>query len=264
MIIRNNTIVSNDGYGIKSSSPDNVNISNCILWNNSAGPLNNCNASDSWYGDPLFVDEEAGDYHLTWDSGCVDAGGNSSSIPIDENDIDGNPRVAGGIVDIGGDEDYPHCDKDDYDEWNNEDIGRPNCWFTWFQCKGDADCATEGALKWRVSANDLNLIIANWKKKIGDSGLNLCADIDHKPEGALKWRVSANDLNIVIANWKKKDGQLQPHCLECQSYKMNQGKTLTLEEMLEWLEKVWLDEEVQKLIDEDMLLKFIESLKEEL
>jgi len=33
--------------------------------------------------------------------------------------------------------------------------------------------------------------------------------------------------------------------------------------MMEWLEKVWFDEEARKLIDEDVWLKFMESLKEE-
>jgi hypothetical protein len=34
--------------------------------------------------------------------------------------------------------------------------------------------------------------------------------------------------------------------------------------LIKWLEQVWLEEETQKLIDEDLWLKFIESLKEEL
>jgi hypothetical protein len=105
-----------------------------------------------------------------------------------------------------------------YDDWLA--LGKPNCWCgiygtpQWpYQCDGDADNATEGALKFRVSANDLNLVIANWKKKITDPTLNPCADIDHKSEGALKFRVSANDLNIIIANWKKKDAQLPANCV---------------------------------------------------
>jgi len=105
-------------------------------------------------------------------------------------------------------------------------LGKPNCWcgIYWaqdpdplkkwrYQCDGDADGLTEGAAKLRVSLNDLNLIIANWKKKITDPTLNPCADIDHKYEGAAKLRVSLNDLNIIIANWKKKDGQLPANCV---------------------------------------------------
>ena len=113
-----------------------------------------------------------------------------------------------------------------YDDWLA--LGKPNCWcgIYWaqdpdplkkwrYQCDGDADGLTEGAAKLRVSLNDLNLIIGNWKKKITDLTLNPCADIDHKYEGAAKLRVSLNDLNIIIANWKKKDtgtGALPGNC----------------------------------------------------
>jgi len=106
--------------------------------------------------------------------------------------------------------------------------GKPDCWcnsaaFTCggtpsqlgdYQCDGDADGKTEGAItKYRCGLNDLNIIIANWKKKMGNPTLNPCADIDHKPEGLItKYRVSLNDLNRVITCWKKKDPQLPGDC----------------------------------------------------
>jgi hypothetical protein len=107
-----------------------------------------------------------------------------------------------------------------YADWVT--MGKPACWCSktstppgsGYQCDGDADGKTEGAAtKWRVSGNDLNLVIANWKKKITDPALNPCADIDHKYEGAAtKWRVSGNDLNIIIAHWKWKDSALPGNC----------------------------------------------------
>lgn len=102
-----------------------------------------------------------------------------------------------------------------YNDWKT--LNKPDCWCappkgSGYQCDGDADGLTEGALKFRVYANDLNLVIANWKKKITDATLNPCADIDHKSEGALKFRVYANDLNKIIANWKKKDAGLPGNC----------------------------------------------------
>jgi len=266
--IRNNTIVYNAGYGINSLWSENVNISNCILWgnNNNGDQLCNCSASYSWVQNintpPLFFDEDADDYHLTWESGCVDTGDPGGNYD-GENDIDGNPRVAGGRVDIGGDEDYPHCDQQDYNEWTKEEIGRPNCWFTYFQCKGDADNAVQGLPKYRVYTNDFNIMVANWKKTLNDD-INLSADFNHKPQGLPKYRVYTDDYNILIANWKKTDDELQPHCLDCQRYQQSQGKTLTSQELVKWLEQIWLDEEAQKLIDKDVLLKFIESLKKEL
>jgi hypothetical protein len=108
-----------------------------------------------------------------------------------------------------------------YSDWLA--YNKPLCWCNSaqggtgdYQCDGDADLTTEGVLtKYRVSANDMNLIIANWKKKMSDfpATLNPCADVDHKAEGILtKYRVSANDLNIVIANWKMKDSDLPGNC----------------------------------------------------
>ena len=48
--------------------------------------------------DPLFLDPNAGDYHLQTDSPCVDAG---SDIGASDIDIEENPRPSGGGYDIG-------------------------------------------------------------------------------------------------------------------------------------------------------------------
>ena len=40
--------------------------------------------------------------------------------------------------------------------------------------------------------------------------------------------------------------------------------SLEIKKIIDWLEQLWLDEETQKLIDEDTWLKFIGALKEEL
>jgi len=54
--------------------------------------------------DPLFVD--AGDFHLTWNSPCKDIGDNSAALDL--LDIEGDPRIAYGTVDMGADEFYRH------------------------------------------------------------------------------------------------------------------------------------------------------------
>jgi hypothetical protein len=94
---------------------------------------------------------------------------------------------------------------------------KPPCWCqppdgSGYQCDGDADGLTEGALKYRVGPADLGILIVNWKKKIADATLDPCADIDHKSEGALKYRVGPADLGILIVNWKKKDAGLPGNC----------------------------------------------------
>ena len=48
---------------------------------------------------PLFVDQAAGDLHLQADSPCIDAGNNTDAPG--PTDLDGNPRVVGGTVDLG-------------------------------------------------------------------------------------------------------------------------------------------------------------------
>jgi len=50
--------------------------------------------------DPMFYDEEAGDYHLVSNSPAVDAGSNEF-VGSEEYDLDGNARIINGVVDIG-------------------------------------------------------------------------------------------------------------------------------------------------------------------
>ncbi len=57
--------------------------------------------------DPLFVDQADEDYHLIYESLCKDAGDNSAaSLPPE--DFEGDPRIAGGVVDMGADEFHTH------------------------------------------------------------------------------------------------------------------------------------------------------------
>jgi hypothetical protein len=95
-------------------------------------------------------------------------------------------------------------------------MGMQDCWCSAYHCDGDADQADSGgATKYRVYTGDLNLVLANWKKKISDypATLNACADVDHADSGgATKYRVYTGDLNIVLNNWKKKNSNLPGTC----------------------------------------------------
>jgi hypothetical protein len=287
-VIRNNTICNNFTYGIEESEEGaDPQILNCIIYDNGSGDLFRDNGSfgdvtycclQSPHGgpedknitdDPSFVNPGAGDYHLTYDSPCVNWGKEDSTGP-GETDIDGDPRVISEVVDMGADETecLPDCHAD-YNEWIL--MGRPRCWCdspidgTHYQCHGDADGATEGLSKFRIYGNDLALVVANWKRKIDDPLLNRCADIDHKSETLAKFRVYGNDLAIVVANWKKKDYELTNNCNECdRGQQARGGGEVKIEELLKRLLEIWLDPEVQKLIDEDAWLKFVESLKQDI
>jgi len=100
-------------------------LDNCIVWGNSDrtnsgentqvkgdGPVINYSCIQGWSGalggtgnkgnDPLFINAAGGDYHLSPASLCIDAG-NPNYIPSspNETDLDGNPRIVNGIVDMG-------------------------------------------------------------------------------------------------------------------------------------------------------------------
>ncbi len=124
--ITNNTIVGNSGAGIScygfSLSPG---VANNVVAFNSSGIYrsggtpalrNNCvygNTDYDYFGsspgtgdislDPLFVDWPGGDYHLTVVSPCISAGWNDAS-GLPSTDMDEEPRIQGGTVDIGADE----------------------------------------------------------------------------------------------------------------------------------------------------------------
>ena len=112
-------------------------ISNCILWDNESPNghevynYDNCHPTFSYcdvqgglispavvnedgssvingggniHADPLFVNPVGGDYHLLANSPCVNAGNPNHPEDPNETDIDGQPRIIGGRVDIGADE----------------------------------------------------------------------------------------------------------------------------------------------------------------
>jgi alpha-tubulin suppressor-like RCC1 family protein len=287
VIVVNNTIVGDSDYGIYSTEANDVNMVNCIVYGNGDDANDNLYAGDSQTflvnysclegtpvydgteninSDPCFFDDVNDDYHLSWESPCVNTG-DPNFEDANETDIDGNPRVIGGRVDMGADEDYRHCDPNDYAEW--VEVGRPNCWMWDYQCDGDADGINSGVpFYYRVYTGDMALIIANWMKKAGDQTLNACADIDHISSGApFYYRVYTGDVAKVIANWRKKDGDLPGNCANrgCQRGALGGGRAgtqLTSKELLGRLAEIWLDPEVQKSIDEEEFLKVYESLKE--
>ena len=104
-VLNNCTLVGNGNTGAWDSW-----LNNCISYfnsgNYSAGTLNFCCTTPlptSGFGNftnaPLLADVAARDFHLQTNSPCINAGANSY---VDtDTDLDGNPRIAGGTVDVG-------------------------------------------------------------------------------------------------------------------------------------------------------------------
>ncbi|MHC4612046.1 MAG: choice-of-anchor Q domain-containing protein [Planctomycetota bacterium] len=109
------TIVGNWGGGIDCDQEgESITFANCILWGNYPWQINDPEATvtfsdveGGWPGtgnidiNPLFVDPEADNLRLFYGSPCVNAGDNGALPPGITTDIDGNPRILDGIVDLG-------------------------------------------------------------------------------------------------------------------------------------------------------------------
>jgi hypothetical protein len=92
----------------------------CIIYNNTSlshatapnysggGFLYNCcttpvpvNGPGNFSFDPTLANPAGGDFHLQSNSPCINAGNNSYGFPASSLDLDGNPRLVGGTVDVG-------------------------------------------------------------------------------------------------------------------------------------------------------------------
>jgi parallel beta-helix repeat protein len=101
-----------DGGGVYSGT-----LNNCIVYYNNSSlypgeenfyssELNHCcttplpaSGVGNFTNAPLFVNQAGGDFHLQASSPCINSGMNSSAQGT--TDLDGNPRIRGGAVDVG-------------------------------------------------------------------------------------------------------------------------------------------------------------------
>jgi hypothetical protein len=211
-------------------------IKHCILWDNTAdssfpeiagtATVSYCDVEGGALGtgnidaDPCFVDVENGDYHLLLGSLCINRGNPNYNGDPGQTDIDGQPRVNDGRVDIGADEYWCFTpDHPDYAAWLA--VGEPECWCNPRQCHGDADGLMSGSPKtgyYAVGPGDLNILIAAWlvldpPQGIGVGPIGICADFVHDMGGCAKcsyYRVGPTDLNILVTNWLVKEPPFGP------------------------------------------------------
>ena len=113
-----NTLIAFGDPGAAFSGTGNVDITNSNVFGNQGGdwtgPIaGQLGSNGNISMDPLFVDKEKGDLHLCFGSPCRDSGnGNIPGLP--EKDLEGDPRIAYGFVDMGADEfhTHPYCTRD--------------------------------------------------------------------------------------------------------------------------------------------------------
>ncbi|MEI6195129.1 MAG: thrombospondin type 3 repeat-containing protein, partial [Verrucomicrobiota bacterium] len=108
----NATVISNTS-SISGGGVWGGGLSNCIVYYNTGSSSPNaidctmtyCDTISSVTGlgnitnEPVFVNLAGGDLHLQTNSPCINAGNNASAVNM--TDYDGNPRIAGGTVDVG-------------------------------------------------------------------------------------------------------------------------------------------------------------------
>jgi len=271
-MINNNTIAYNAGYGFTCNGDPSV-IS-CILCYNYYGNFDwyepyeyqyvkYCCVGDTpvYPGtgnnnyDPCFVDADANNYHLDASSLCIDAGDPYFNPEPNETDIDGEDRKVDGdadrtaIVDIGADEYYG----------------------------GPADFDKDGI----VNFIDYAIFAEAWRSNSPQFSLDDDTDVDFDD-----FALFCNDW-LRQSFWYRTMGSMimGPPREECTSQSMGRGasgsknvepsvevKSVQLlqftreeiENILKWLDELWLDPEVQKALDEDDWLEFVEKVESEI
>jgi hypothetical protein len=280
IVVRNNTIANNDGYGIYMNSY--APITNCIVWGNSNSSLRwpdntvaySCIQGNPIYlgigninTDPCFVSPDANNFHLSLNSRCIDAGDPDLITDSNETDIDGEPRILDGdangteIVDMGADEFY----------WSPADFDRDEI----------------------VNFLDYAVLASAWLTSLGQPYYNPICDISIPRNNT----IDANDLARFCDYWLWLSPEKQSEMMmgagyaqftpplagvgfteslsaaapfelpqtELQSEPEPQPQLTEedIQELVDWLEQLWLtDEQVRETSTEAEWLEFIEILKQ--
>jgi len=93
--LKNCIVYYNCNYYTNADSSSGYLFTNCCV----SFPTNGLQGANNFTNPPMFADLSSGDYHLSAASPCINAGNNS--FIANNTDLDGNPRIVGGVVDLG-------------------------------------------------------------------------------------------------------------------------------------------------------------------
>lgn len=93
--LKNCIVYYNFNYYTNTDNNSGYILTNCCV----SFPTNKISGVNNFTNLPLFANLSAGDYHLNAASPCINAGKNA--FMTNATDLDGNPRLIGGVVDVG-------------------------------------------------------------------------------------------------------------------------------------------------------------------
>jgi hypothetical protein len=188
-LVYNCTVVSNSATGGGGGLYDGSAYNTIIMFNTVTGAVQNVFGVQvsyccvvptpfTYYGadftnDPVFVNPAAGDFHLQYNSPCINAGGNVWVTTT--NDLDGNPRIVGYAVDVGAYEkspasiipnwwlfEYGFTNDGSADYVDSDDTGMPN-WEKWKAGLNPTNPASVLAMSAPAPTNNTLGITVTWQ-----------------------------------------------------------------------------------------------------
>jgi hypothetical protein len=275
-LVRNNTIYGNLTYGLESSGPGaDPQVLNCIIRNNQSGDffrqggsfnnVNFCCLSQSHAGtgnivaDPVFVNPaDPDDLHIDETSPCKDAGDPDGSYG-DEEDIDGEDRIVSGRVDMGADEYY----------WSPSD----------FDHSGSVNFSDYAVLanSWQAQAGDyeeLAMFCEDWLWEFAAAGsygmMSAGSGADSsiavlESETLLMLPDAAASLEARparLAARSQKFYDITPAVTISALQQAAETERDTIEETIKWLDGLWSDGELSKIMTEQEYQQFKKSVQE--
>lgn len=177
--IANCTIVgntaTNEGGGVYSGA-----LKNCVVYDNycpyiiATSNAYNAKFTNCWTSDPEFVNSSVGDFRLQSNSPCINSGNNA--YVSGTKDLDGNPRIVGGTVDIGAYEyqapssvlSYAWAQQyglptDGTADYADSDGTAMNNWQKWIAGLNPTNTASILAMQIPVAANNASGITVTWQ-----------------------------------------------------------------------------------------------------